>query len=64
MPVTRDDVHQLVDAVPEDALPEVDAYLRAYTHPAGTTLAERLSEAGVLEDPGPLATPHVQISIG
>jgi hypothetical protein len=35
MAVTRDDVHQLVDAVPEEALPEVEDYLRSYTRPAG-----------------------------
>jgi hypothetical protein len=58
MAVTRDDVHQLVDVMPDDALPEVDAYLRAYTNPAGNTLAERLAEAGLLEDPGPLTTPR------
>jgi hypothetical protein len=58
MAVTRYDVHQLVDAVPEEALPEVEDYLRSYTHPAGGTLAERLAEAGLLEDPGPRATPR------
>jgi hypothetical protein len=56
MSVTREDVHQLVDAVPEKALPEVEAYLRAYTHTTEDTRAERLAEAGLLEEPGPLTT--------
>lgn len=57
MTVTRDDVHHLVDAVPAEALPEVDAYLRAYAGPAGRSLERRLADAGLLEEPEPLTAP-------
>lgn len=57
MTVSRDDVHRLVDAVPAEALPEVDAYLRAYAEPIGRSLERRLADAGLLEEPEPLTKP-------
>lgn len=52
--MTRDDVHRLVDAVPAEALPSIDAYLREYTGSPGRSVERQLADAGLLEELGSL----------
>lgn len=54
MAVTRDEVHRLVDAVPVDALPSIDAYLREYTSSPRRSIERQLTDAGLLEELGSL----------